>query len=84
MKKPSYYSIVKTAIEEDSLPSIRSIQDIIPITVLTQDMRINYNTLSKRLLDPAQFTMEDINRLSRLIGVDSTMLFRKIEREVRR
>lgn len=84
MKRPTYYSIAKAAIEEDSLPTIRSIQEIIPITVLTQDMRINYNTLSKRLLDPAQFTMEDVNKMAHLIGVDSTILFRKIEKEVNR
>ena len=83
MKKPSYYSIVKSAIEEDTLPSIRDIQDIIPITILTQDMRINYNTLSKRLLDPSQFTMEDIGRLSRLIGIEPSLLFRRIDREVK-
>lgn len=83
MKKPNYYTVLKAALENGSLESIRDIQQIVPITVLTQDMQLNYNTLSKRLLDPSRFTMSDIHRLAGLIGIDSSELFRKIVKEIR-
>jgi hypothetical protein len=83
LKKPNYYTIVKAALENGNLESIRDIQKIVPITVLTQDMQLNYNTLSKRLLDPSRFTLLDINRLAGLIGVDSSELFKKIVKEIR-
>lgn len=83
MKKPNHYSVLKAAIENGTLESIRDIQDIVPITILTQDMRINYNTLSKRLLDPAQFTMSDIHRLAALTGMDSAELFKRVVKEIR-
>lgn len=83
MKKPNYYTVVKAALENGSLESIRDIQKIVPITVLTQDMQLNYNTLSKRLLDPSRFTLLDVHRLAGLIGVDPSELFKKIVKEIR-
>jgi hypothetical protein len=83
LKKPNYYSTLRTALKDGTLESIRDIQEIVPITVLTVDMRLNYNTLSKRLLDPSMFTMEDIHRLAFLIGIDSTELFKWLLKEVR-
>jgi hypothetical protein len=57
---------------------MRDLQGIVPITVLCKDMKLNYNTLSKRLLDPSRFTVMDINRLSKLTGVDPTILLNKM------
>lgn len=82
MKKPNHYQHLKTALENDTLESIREIQHIVPITTLTQDMKLNYNTLSKRLLDPTRFTVGDVYRLSMLIGIDAPELFKKIAREI--
>lgn len=83
MKKPNHYSVLKAAIENGTLESVRDIQLIVPITTLTQDMRLNYNTLSKRLLEPSRLTISDINRLATLIGIDSAELFRRILKEVK-
>lgn len=83
MKKPNHYQHLKTALENGTLESIREIQHIVPITTLTQDMKLNYNTLSKRLLDPARFTMGDIYRMSMLIGIEAPELFKKIVKEIR-
>jgi hypothetical protein len=83
LKKPNHYQTLKAALEDGTIESIREIQHIVPITTLTQDMKLNYNTLSKRLLDPARFTMGDVHRLSLLIGIDAAELFNKIVKEIR-
>ena len=82
MKSSNHYSILKLALENGKVQSIREIQEYVPITVLTIDMQLNYNTLSKRLLDPGKLTIGDVNRLASLVGVDSVMLFRQIEKDI--
>ena len=83
MKKPNYYLTLKAALEDGTLESVRDIQTIVPITVLTVDMHLNYNTLSKRLLEPSMLTLLDVKRMAHLIGIDPTELFRWILKEVK-
>jgi hypothetical protein len=78
MKKPNYYNVLKVALESGTLASVRDISNIVPITILTRDMRINYNTLSKRLLDPSRLTVADIERLAKLAKVPPENLFLRI------
>lgn len=78
MKNAKQYAIAKAAIEAGSLDSMRDLQRIVPITELCIDMKLNYNTLSKRLLDPSRFTVMDIKRLAKLTGVDPTLLLSKM------
>jgi hypothetical protein len=61
---------------------MRDIPSIVPITVLTVDMKLNYSTLSKHLLDPALFTLKDVYRLAMLIRIEPDALFHKIGQEV--
>ncbi|TDX01228.1 hypothetical protein [Dinghuibacter silviterrae] len=83
MKKPNYYSLLKTAMENGTVEFVRDIPRVVPITQLTHDMRMNYNTLSKRLLDPSRLTLADLQRLATLLGVDSSELHRKVVRELK-
>jgi hypothetical protein len=83
LKKANHYTLLKLALESGTIQSINDIQDIVPITILTVDMCLNYNTLSKRLLDPGKFTVADIHRLSVLTAIDASELFRKIVKEIR-
>lgn len=82
MKKPKCYNVLKAALEAGTLASVRDISNIVPITVLTRDMRINYNTLSKRLLDPSRLTLADISRLAKLAGVPPADLFIRVLRDI--
>jgi hypothetical protein len=83
VKKPNHYAVLKTAMENGTVENMRDITRVVPITVLTLDMRLNYNTLSKRLLDPSRFTMGDIQRLAFLIGIDPAELFRRVVKEIK-
>jgi hypothetical protein len=82
IKKTQQYGILKAAIEAGRLELMKDIQSIVPITMLTGDVELNYSTLSKRLLDPARFTVKDIYRLVALIGIESGVLFHKIGQEM--
>lgn len=82
LKRSNQYAILKAAWESGSLETLRDIQQIVPITVLTEDMKLNYNTLSKRLLDPARFTVRDVYRLAALIGLEPSAIFNRILQEV--
>jgi hypothetical protein len=82
MKKPKCYNVLKAALEGGTLASVRDISNIVPITVLTRDMRINYNTLSKRLLDPSRLTLADISRLAKLAGVPPADLFIRVLKDI--
>jgi hypothetical protein len=84
MEEPKYYRILKAALRDGSLEYVRDIPKIVPVTVLAQDMRLNYNTISKRLLDPCQFTMTDIRRLADLVKMDEKLLFNWVMKETKR
>ncbi|TDX02198.1 hypothetical protein [Dinghuibacter silviterrae] len=82
MRQPNYYRVLKTALDNGTLGPIRNITRFVPVTVLTKDMRLNYNTVSKRLLDPGRLTAIDIMRLSKLVGVEPAAMFILVIREV--
>ncbi|TDW99733.1 hypothetical protein [Dinghuibacter silviterrae] len=84
MKQPDCYRILRAAFEGDELRRVRDIPHIVPVTILTRDMGLNYNTLSKRLLDPSRFTAADILRLSGLVGVKPIDVLMLIIRDVER
>jgi hypothetical protein len=81
MKKPSPYTLLRAAIKKDKIDTM-DIQRFVAITVLTKDMEMNYNTLSKRLLDPSQFTVGDVYRLSILLRMSPSDLYKWIEKQV--
>ncbi len=81
MKKPSPYTLLRAAIKKGNIDT-RDIQRFVPITVLTKDMQLNYNTLSKRLLDPSQFTVGDVYMLSILLRMSPAVLYTWIEKQV--
>ena len=83
MRKPNPYRVLKAALNDGAVKSIRDIQLIVPITTLTQDMGLNYNTLSKRLLEPSKLTIADIEKLAKLANVKPEELFLQILAETR-
>ncbi|TDW97151.1 hypothetical protein [Dinghuibacter silviterrae] len=84
MKQTNHYRLLKTALDNGTLGPIRNITRIVPVTVLTRDMRLNYNTTSKRLLDPGKLTATDILRLSKLAGVTPADVLKLIVQEITR
>lgn len=81
MNKAQQYAYLKAAIESGTLERIRDIQRIVYITTLTEDMKLNYNTLSKRLLAPERFTVKDVHRVASLVGLSPSVIFERIIQE---
>jgi hypothetical protein len=74
--KDNRYKAVKSLIESNSLKGIKEIFELIPLTVVRVDMRINYNTLRRRIQSPGLLTVDDINKLAKLIGVDPGLIIK--------
>ena len=78
------YEVFKLAFQNGKVKLIREVQQYIPITVLCQDMLLNYNTLSKRLLDPGRLTLSDVLKLAKLSDIEATELFSLTKKEILR
>lgn len=82
METTKQYKLLKLAFETGKIRRMNDIQSIVPITVLAEDMELNYNTLCKRLLDPSKLTVTDIVHLSALTGMDPEVVFQHIADEI--
>lgn len=71
MKRTDIYARARLILKDNPQFSIKEIPEIIPITLLCKDMRLNYSTLSKRILDPNGFTIKDIKSFSRLLNLET-------------
>lgn len=60
--------------EADKLGSFLEIFDIIPPSVVASDLRINYNSLQKRMEDHSKFTLNELSKLALLIRCDTRKL----------
>ncbi|TDW97094.1 hypothetical protein [Dinghuibacter silviterrae] len=77
----AYWSAFRTSLENGSFRTMKQLGTIIPITQLTIIMRLNYNTLAKRLLDPSRFTVSDLKRLAHASKVKPEELLKFILKE---
>lgn len=82
METSKQYRLLKLAFENGTIRRMNDIQGIVPITVLAEDMELNYNTLCKRLLDPGKLTVTDIVHLSGLTGMMPETLFEYVAAEI--
>lgn len=76
--KDNRYKAIKSLIETESLKSLKEIFEILPVTVVRVDMKVNYNTLRRRIDTPKLLTVEDIVKLASLIEVDPLKIMRLV------
>lgn len=72
--KDNRYKAIKSLIESNNLKGIKEVFEIIPFTIVRVDMKINYNTLRRRVFSPGLLTVDDINKLAELIEVDPCLI----------
>jgi hypothetical protein len=75
LKDPRYKAI-KSLIVNKSLNGLTDVFTILPYSIVREDLKINYNTLKRRIDDGNLLKMEDIIALSKLIEVDPVEIFR--------
>lgn len=78
------YKELEHGFRRKTIRRMREITDIIPVTVLLADMGLNYNTITRRLLDPGTFTMNNVKKLAALAGVEPSLIFDIIVEEIDR
>lgn len=74
MAKDKRYNTAKKLIEMGAMTGISEILDVIPKTVIGQDMGMHHETFNKLIRNPGNFTLNQIFQLAALIGVDKMIM----------
>jgi hypothetical protein len=69
-KKDKRYAIVKRMINYGATTTFTQILEIIPKTVLTNDLGMHAYTFDKLMKDTGRFALEDIYKMASIIGID--------------
>lgn len=76
VEKDTRYKAIKSLIESKSVTSLTTIFEIVPKTVVKQEMKIHYNTLKARVDNPEALTAKNIIAMATLFEVDPVEIFR--------
>ena len=82
MAKDKRYNTVKKLIEVGALNSISEILEVIPKTVIGQDMGMHYATFNRLINNPGNFTLKNIVQIASLIGVEEMTMVDLIVKDV--
>ncbi|WEK34159.1 MAG: hypothetical protein P0Y53_16850 [Candidatus Pseudobacter hemicellulosilyticus] len=77
--KDKRYQTVKMYIDAGAIKSFQDIFDILPKSILSRDLRLNYSRLVKRVHNPNLFTLREIRQMAELIEVDGLVVYRLID-----
>lgn len=64
------YKAIKSLINSKSITTLSEVFTIVPFSIVRQDMKINYNTLRRRVYSGHTLTVKDIVALASLFEVD--------------
>lgn len=78
MLKDPRYKAIKSLIESKNIQGLKDIFTIVPLSVVKQDMKINYNTLRRRINNSGTLTTKDIMAMASLFDVDPIEIFRLV------
>jgi hypothetical protein len=74
--KDKRYRAIKSLIETKGIQELRDVFTITPLSVVKGDMKINYNTLRRRIHRTDLLTLKDILEIAALVEVDPIEIFR--------
>ena len=74
MKDPRYKAI-KSLIESKNLNSLKDVFTILPYSIVRIDMKMNYNTLRRRVAGSESLTIKDIILMADLFDVSPVEVF---------
>lgn len=81
MKDPRYKAI-KSLIESKSINSLKDIFTVIPLTVVKKDLKVNYDTLRRKVQNPDMLTLKNVMGMAALFDVDPVELFRIVSNDI--
>lgn len=79
--KDQRYKAIKSLIESKNIQRFKDIFTIIPISTVREDMKINYNTLRRRIDNVDLLTVRDIRLMAKLFDVEDVLLFQLVQSE---
>lgn len=79
--KDQRYKAIKSLIESKNIQRFKDIFTIVPISTVREDMKINYNTLRRRIDNVDLLTVRDIRLMAKLFDVEDVLLFQLIQSE---
>ncbi len=74
--KDSRYKAIKSLIETKKIDGLHDVFTIIPISVVKDDLKVNYNTLRRRINKTELLSVKDIMQLSELFEVQPEEVFK--------
>lgn len=72
--KDNRYKAVKSLIETNSFKKFIEVFEIVPLSVVRIEMKMNYNTLHRRINNTESLTVKDINTLAELFEVEPNLI----------
>jgi hypothetical protein len=76
--KDQRYKAIKSLIQTQGIQGLKEIFTILPLSVVKDDMKINYNTLRRRVDNGKLLTIKDVLLMAELFEVEPNDLFRLI------
>ena len=76
--KDQRYKAIKSLIVSKGIQGLRDVFTIMPMSTVREDMKINYNTLRRRVNSGELLTVRDIISMSNLFEVDALEVFRLV------
>lgn len=80
--KDQRYRAIKSLIESKGITGLKDVFTIMPLSIVRQDMQINYNTLRRRVDNGDTLTVKDIIAMAALFEVDPTEVFKLIVNDI--
>lgn len=82
--KDQRYKAIKSLVESKAVQTFKDIFTIIPISTVKEDMKVNYNTLRRRIDNNELLTVRDITAMAKLFDVDPILLFQIVMSDINR
>lgn len=74
--KDQRYKAIKSLIQSKGIQGLKDVFTILPLSTVKEDMKINYNTLRRRVDNGELLTMKDIISMADLFEVEPGDVFR--------
>ena len=76
--KDQRYKAIKSLINSKGISGLKDVFTILPLSTVKQDMKINYNTLRRRVDSGNTLTVKDILAMADLFEVDPGDVFKLV------
>jgi len=82
MEKDKRYNTVKKLLNNNDLKSVEELLTIVPPTTVRNDLKISYQSFTKRTQSPEFFTLKELLRLAALIECNPRLIIDLVLNEV--